>query len=483
MKTTFGAPDRSSFGEVLVDKAQDLCLRQPGTTSVLRLSRFKYTWHPPDALQPHLPPEFVLSLQCVMDSDGVRRFYPWNSFATFLALASTGGLAILCQRQSLTAHQRHSYRAMRLLFLHAHRMAEHFRHRFDSSRDLTVAPSGRSEPGEKDILPEDLGLDTQGQGQRWSVKELIERGEREARIAGLPRPTMAQRIHCGLIEAARLNPLGVVEEKVPGLVRSALFSLDPSDEPTPEVIEIVTERLLTALHPHLEEDSSAFAKWFLGPKNSLIHQLAKQKTSPGSALNEGDVRRALLHLGWQAYQYASNCVRAQMRTLQNALLEGLTDREQLLFEHMHLPQGYLGGLPMVLLAPRLGFIKELLWQLWEELPDKRLVPVLHRLLDDYASMVVRRRQADRLIKSGRPVRFVEAKYVPRTQSERFQEIAAEVRELEGIDCGCPRREWRAELIGRPGSDIRIMHYCTDCSYQKETILPRQKFIEIAQAIL
>src|SRR5262249_2583754 len=159
-------------------------------------------------------------------------------------------------------------------------------------------------PGVRDILPEDLGRDARGGGQRWGVKELIARGEAHARPAGYPRPTVAQAIHRGLVEAASHNPLPVPDEKVPGLVRAGLFDVDWAEEPDPALVEIVTERLLTALHPHLKDATQDFERWFLGAKSSLVHQLAKQRRSPGGALEEDEVRRVLLHLGWQAYEFA-----------------------------------------------------------------------------------------------------------------------------------------------------------------------------------
>src|SRR5271170_3412084 len=113
--------------EICVEKVADLCLRRVGSAVTTKLPRWRYTWRPPDAFQEQLPQGFELASQCVLDTEGLRRFYPWNSFETFLALASTGGLAILCQRQNLTGNQRHSYRAMRSLFLRAHHMVEHFR--------------------------------------------------------------------------------------------------------------------------------------------------------------------------------------------------------------------------------------------------------------------------------------------------------------------------------------------------------------------
>jgi hypothetical protein len=476
-------PSAYRLGDIRVQPAEPLCVRRDASAAFVKFPRFQYTWHPPETLQEQLPQGFTLSLQCVLDSTGLRRFYPWNGLETFLTLASSGGLAILCRQQSLGPNARHSYRAMRWLFLRTHRITEHFRHRFDSSRDLTIALSGRSERQEKDVLPADLGMDAHGQGHRWSVTELIARGKTAASAAGCPRPTMAQCIHHGLIEAARRNPLRIAQDKVPELIRSTLFNVASQDAPCPELVEMVTERLLTALQRHLDKDTGPFEKWFLGSNNSLVHQLAKQKRSTGGALEEEDVRRVLLHLGWQSYEFASNCLHAQMRIFHNALPDPLTDRERLLFEHLHLRQPYLGNFPLLLLAPRLGFIKGLLWDLWEMLPNRSLVPVVHRLFDYYATMAARRREADRRIKQPRPARLVEEIHVPSRSSQRFQELAAALRELKKIDCGCPRRDWWAELKGRPGTKIRIMHRCMACDFQKETILTREEFKELGPSLL
>jgi hypothetical protein len=267
---------------------------------------------------------------------------------------------------------------------------------------------------------------------------------------------------------------------VPGLVHSALFNVDQNEEMDPSLVETVTERLLIALDRHLEEENSKFEKWFLGPKSSLVHQLSKQKRSPGGELDEGEVAKVLLHQGWQAYQYASNCIHAQMRIFQNALPTPLTDIERVRFEHAFLPQPYLGNLPLVLLAPRVGFVQGLISDIWEQLPDLSLVPVLHRLLDYYATMAVRRREADRTIKRRRSVPFVEAAYVPRQRTQRLQELAAEVRELDRIDCGCPRRDWWAELTGRTKKEIRIKHHCSACYFKVESVLPHARVAEIGR---
>jgi hypothetical protein len=463
---------------IAVEEAESLWLRPAGSAGPLTARRRKYTWRPPETLQAQLPPGFELPLQCVVDPEGLRRFYPWSSFEGFLALAWAGGLAILCHRYQLDAPQRQSYRAMPFLFLRARRRAEFFRRQFDDPQDLSVAKSGRTDPTERDILPEDVGLDALGNGQRWDRGELIRRGGEAARAAGYDRPTTAQCIHYGLVEAARRNPLPIAEDRVPLLIRSALFKIDPADEPEAGLVEVVTERLLAAVDPHLDDETAAFEKWFLGSNNRLAHQLAKQKRSRGGELAEDDVRDVLLHLGWRAYQYAAQCIHAQMRFFRNALPDPLSEREACWFEHMHQPQPYLGNLPLVLLLQRFRFLRAPLWELWEGLPDLRPVPVLHRLLFYYADMVARRREADRRIKNGRPAPLIETPAGPSPQGDLFQDIAAAVREIRHIDCHCPRREWHAELAGPAGAEVRIRHRCMACDYQAESTLTRDEFAAI-----
>jgi hypothetical protein len=476
-------PDPKSFGVISIGEADELNFRPRGTAKVIKVPRVKYTWHPPESLRGQLPPGFQLSLQCVTGPDGVRRFYPWNSFEIFLALASAGGLAILSQRQNLSGGQRHSYKAMRLLFLRVRRMAEFLGRKFEYVNDLSVVSSGRASPEEKDILPHDLGLDNLGRGSRWSIKELKEHGRAAARAFGIPKPTIQEEIRHGFLAAARLNPLPLEDDKVPLLIRSALFNYHSADEPNPKSVKMFKTRLLSAMQSHLDDDGAAFDKWFLGPNNSLLRQLCSLKGSPGGELEKAEGRKALLHLGWRAYGYASNCIHAQMRTFQNALPDALSDRERLLFEHMHQLQPYLGNLPLVLLIPRFGFLEPTLWGLWEHLPDLGLTSTLYRMLDYYSTMVIRRREADRRIKRGRPRTFVEESHEPTVKSDAFQEIAAEIRESREIDCGCPSREWIAEIMGRPGKRIRILHQCVACKFQKETVLTKDEFIGIGRAII
>jgi hypothetical protein len=125
-----------------------------------------------------------------------------------------------------------------------------------------------------------------------------------------------------------------------------------------------------------------------------LKQLAKQKGKPGGKLSQEDVRRALLHLGWQAYEYIGPCVHALMRTIKNSISPPLNDEEKRLFEHMHESQPYYGGLPAAMLAERTGFLQLAILAIWNDPQNQDHVRVLHRLLQCYAEMVRRRRAAD-----------------------------------------------------------------------------------------
>jgi hypothetical protein len=106
------------------------------------------------------------------------------------------------------------------------------------------------------------------------------------------------------------------------------------------------------------------------------------------------------------------------------------------------------------------------------------------MLRYYAGLVIRRREADRRIKRKPHAEFNDETYVPPANSDFFQQIAAEIREMNEIDCGCPRRDWHAEWVGsaRARAKIRILHCCDACSFQVETALTREEFARVGRSI-
>jgi hypothetical protein len=370
----------------------------------IRVSLARGLWRPPEKIAPYLPEDFTVPLECYADVDGLRRIVPACTFEELIDLGAVGGLAVIHGLRGFDTATDFSYRAMRLIFEHVrgrvhrgtHGMKEHLLREFSYSRDLYIRYKGRQVVSDRDVLPYNFGQTAQGEGQRWSVKHLTDVGRREAQAAGCRNPTSPHAIPWGVYEAAKLNPLEIPPEEVPALVRTAIFEVAPGQaDPDPGLIEIVQERLLEAIDEHLDEPREDYDRWFTGPANSLVKQIAQQKKKPGGRLRQEEVRLALLHLGWHSYEYVGPCVHALMRTIKNAIRDPLNGQERQLFEHMHESQPYYGNLPVALLAERTHFLRRAVLAIWQEPENREHVQVLHRLLQYYAQMADKRRQADR----------------------------------------------------------------------------------------
>ena len=251
------------------------------------------------------------------------------------------------------------------------------------------------------MLPEDIGLTAQGEGRRLSVTQLTKRGREAAREAHYRSPTSKSSINFGLYEAAKLNPLEAKNEEVPGLVKSARFDIESlGDPPSEELIGHVTRRLWNAVRAHETDSPDTFYKWFAGPSNSLVKQVARQKGQPGGKLPREDVQRVLLYLAMQqAFQHVGQCVHALMRTIKLAIPEPLNEREKELYEHMHESQPYYGDVPAAMLVDRMEDVRRAVLAIWDEPQNPEHVRVLHRLLAYYSEMAKRRRQADKQSKN------------------------------------------------------------------------------------
>ena len=152
---------------------------------------------------------------------------------------------------------------------------------------------------------------------------------------------------------------------------------------------------------HESDIADEFYKWFSGPNNSLIKQIAQQKNQPGGKLSREDVRRTLLHLGIEAFQFLGPCVDALMRTIKKSIPQPLNEKEKRLFEHMHESQPEYGNLPAALLADRMSDVELAVLAIWDEPESQEHIRVLHRLLYHYSEMAKRRRQADAQCKNRR----------------------------------------------------------------------------------
>jgi hypothetical protein len=366
-------------------------------------------WRPSPRLKKYLPDGLIVPLERRWIADDVRRtFVAWTA-DEMLTAGPAAGLAILHGLRGWNREVDHSYRAMFLIFQHVRGMSgggsrgmhEHLARNFCYCRDLHVRALGRLNDGERDVLPDDVGLTAGGEGHRLTAAQLIESGRRSATLAGYSNPTNRLAIAYGLYEAARLRPLELRREEARALVRLALFDSHWTAEPSQELIDSVTERLLQAMHAHLDDSPQEFDRWFYSASNSLVKQLSQRKRSPGGKLDRRDVRQALLHLGWQAYDYVGGCLHNLMRTIKDSMGKMLDDEERRAFELMYESQPCFGGFPMMLLEERLDYLRPALHAIWQE-PDKQEhARVLHRMLADYAAMAQNRREADRRFKARR----------------------------------------------------------------------------------
>lgn len=509
--------DSDSFGHCSFGEAETVAMVAPGDkTREFTVRRAVGQWNPPARLADFLPQQFSLPLECYTGSDGLRRVVPTCNFEELIDVGSVGGLAVIHGLRGFDREVDYSYRAMQLIHQHVRGrlyqgtrgMREHFARSFLYSRDLFLRRSGRSAGSSRNVLPDDVGVSAKGDGRDWSVTALTKIGREAAREAGHVNPHSWQAISFGLYEAARRNPLDVPAEEVPVLVRFALFDLDAHDRISSDVLEHVQERLLAAIHEHLEEPPDDFYRWFAGPHNTLIKQIAKQKKRPGGPLQQADVRRALLHLGWQAYGYVGQCVHALMRTVKNSLAD-LHERERRIFEHMYESQTYYGDLPAALLTERLPFLRQGVLAIWNEPDNPGHVQVLHRLLQYYAWMAPTRRLADRetkrkLISPKRPgstvertaheestkasnepahndeqedapksstphhVTFEEWGYSQTEEEDAFIAVANHLRERRKLECPAGCRNWHYWLADVTDNLIKIGARC-DCQQVNTTI--------------
>lgn len=448
----------------------------------------RHVWTPGSWAGATLPPDFRLEMVELVEPVGPRRFAPATGTESFVLTASLGGLAVLGRLRDLSPEQRFTYDAMRLVYQHTPKLREHLARSFRVEADLRVPGSDR------DVLPDRLGLDAAGEGRRWGVAELLRRGRESHPRSGEVSDESA--IAAGLLAAARLDPIdpsGLGEADARTLVRMALFDLGPADGPLdPAVKEIVIARFLRLLERHIDDDPAEFDRWFLGCRDDLIRCIADQKKGEGP-LEREVVRRALLELTWDSFTCVGDCVACQMAAFARSLPEPLGSDDRRFFDAFYARQPWLGGLPMILLRDRFAFSRGALLELMDEPADPRRVGVVLRILDYYAAMVGRRRQADREAKakksaSRKPTTSRQASDATvrwgRTP-EFFDAIAEELRGSRGIICECGSgAAWKASVKGDEWSDPLPLHLaCSSCGREADLDVDREEFARVGRRML
>jgi hypothetical protein len=158
-------------------------------------------------------------------------------------------------------------------------------------------------------------------------------------------------------------------------VRLAFFDLGPVvNKPAEAVKPPVTERLLSAIEKHADDDDETFAHWFFEGRDNLIHEIAKQKKRGGPVPREV-VRQVFLDLVLETYVYLANCIMRLMIAFLEALSSPLNDAERARFEAIFFMQPHFGRLPLILFQDRFEFLKEAIMDIIANPGDSKPVGV------------------------------------------------------------------------------------------------------------
>jgi hypothetical protein len=339
----------------------------------------EFHWQPPRSIKFRLPADFAIPMKWRLDTEGYQRLLPTDG--KFLAQAQMAGVAILSDVRNLNDQERQAYRFSWFLYQLGTRMREHATRQFRSKQDLIIRRTGRGGGLSSSTLPEPLTVD-----------ELVNRGLEIGRLAG-QNFSDAMAIRHALTDFAECCPLNLAEGEIGPLIRASLFEL--SAPANPGVRTFVEERLLRLFHDHYPDSQHQFDRWFFPGHGNLVKAIADQKKAPGGKLQHDDVRNILLEMSWKSFFDVGSCLHATARYIENAWGERLNAQERMIFEAMYLPQPHFGGLPLLLLSGRIGFISTIVEKIIQAPGDRSLPPVLYRLLQIYTEMLVARRAADR----------------------------------------------------------------------------------------
>jgi hypothetical protein len=457
--------------------------------------QFIYTWIPPYQIAIRLPKKFdgpdgpdrfALSLVCLVNKAGNRRFYPVQKGARILIMkACVSGSAILDDRNEIDNKSLFSHSQARTFYSYSQHLREYLGQRISLGRSILGSTDSNT-----DLLPEDLWLDCHKHGKRWQYNRLQKEGLKAARDAGKENPTPDEILQYRLLEAAKLNPLRVNSKEANSLVRMALFAFGPvSEHLKPSELAYVAEQVRESMKDYLDSIEE-YKQWIKDPKSNLPHRIAKRKTPH---LSGEHVKRALLKLAWISCEMLGKAIDAQMRVFREALTPPLNRDEDLLYEQMYLAHPNFGGLPLVLLYERFDFIKPIILQMWERPEDPDLVAVFHRMLWYYAEIIEKRREEDRRYKqraqqrnqSGRPAKeysITEEDEAALPEISFFREIALILAKERGLIDDIDDFDSDVQFISEDSKQIYIHASCPRNFPGEDFFVSREEFKRVGQKL-
>lgn len=465
-----------------------------GTVRQVEVEAFSYCWLPRGDLRANLPDRFCIEFNCFQAADGVRRFTPVGGHEIFIRQAVVAGAMALEWQGKINATTRKCFSQQFLTFQLVRRMREHLGRNFDSSHDLYVNAKGRGGEIGLNLLPEDVTFDHSQRGP-VSVDVLMREGRNLAMAEGIVKPDEKTAIQYGLFELARRNSRRAPDQNTSALFRLALFDASAGEMPGRDVLKHVRNRIDRWLDDHSEDSTKQFNDAFFPGKSNFIKAIGDQRGSPGGMLEHALVRQAILQLGWESYRVVGRCIEAFMRQFVECLPKPVTAAERRLICELYFRRPYFANLPLMLFLERGSFIKKAITELWEQPGDELRVGTLHRLLEIYGQMVLKRREADRRSKqksahsdaagmelSGTDL-VAAAPATPRKTSV-YGEIAKYLAERDDLHCShCPGR-WQSHLASdlRAGAlpDFVALTICCECEqFEKEYSLSLDEFQSLA----
>ncbi len=372
--------------------------------------RFRYSWELPYQIVCQLPPEFGgISFEISVDKVGQRRFAPVGGTGPFVAWGGMVGQLMLEDRGEELEADGLSLNELRLASRYVRHLREYIGNTPKLAAALHIVRRGRlSDAFEcRDILPDDIGLDASGNGDRWSLRRFTNEGRREAIANGIADPTPHDALTYGLLAASRVAPVACRPDEIFPLLRMALYSLGPSESQLgPEQRAYIAARLKDELAKHLDDTTAEFDRWAADPKSDLIRSMTRRKNCP---VTRDQVRRGLVDIGirWLAAQ--ARCIDVAMHAFETVLPHGLQGYERELFAVVYRGDERLAGLPLVLLHERFDFCRPAIIPIWNEPSNQESFDVFYRYLSYFAEVLSKRRAADTRRKSelrSRPIEQV-----------------------------------------------------------------------------
>jgi hypothetical protein len=175
----------------------------------------------------------------------------------------------------------------------------------------------------------------------------------------------------------------------------ALFSVGPAVDPIDEETgQIVQQEIADVISENLDS-SEAFKRFLSDCRGDLVHRLAKRRPRNRRELSRDQVRQILLDVGWDTCRLAAQCIEVQMREFCASLEQPLRSSSLRSFKLLYYRQASLGGLPLIMLRPRLRFFGSAFTEVLETGGTPSSMAVLYRLIDYYSQMMEKRRADDR----------------------------------------------------------------------------------------